>query len=184
MKEAIPNVTKTTEPKPCIPKPESISEFSQIFRHAMAHLSSAVSIVTSNGEAGKVGITVSSVCSVTDSPPTLLFCVNQSSNLHNVIKQNGKVCINVLNHEQEELAKHFACMLCSSMEERFEWDFWDISVDNQWILRDAISSLTGDIIDTHAVGTHTIFVVKLNDIQVQPNHSLVYFGRQFKSVAI
>lgn len=43
------------------------------FREAMAHLSSAVSIITTNGIAGKVGLTVSSVSSVTDAPPTVLF---------------------------------------------------------------------------------------------------------------
>ncbi|OOH92352.1 4-hydroxyphenylacetate 3-monooxygenase, reductase component [Pasteurellaceae bacterium 15-036681] len=166
------------------PSQSPISEFSQQFRDAMAHLSSAVSIVTSNGIAGKVGLTVSSVCSVTDSPATLLFCVNQSSDLHDVIKQNGKVCINVLNNEQEELAKHFACMLCSTMEERFAWDIWKESDAKQLMLEGAISSLVGNIVDTHAVGTHTIFLVELSQIQVNPKDSLVYFGRQFKAVEL
>ncbi|VTR21029.1 4-hydroxyphenylacetic acid hydroxylase [Actinobacillus pleuropneumoniae] len=117
----------------CIPKPQEVPEFSQQFRNAMAHLSAAVSIVTTNGSAGKIGITVSSVCSVTDTPPTLLFCINQSSSVHDIIKQNGKVCINVLSHEQEEMAKHFACMMCSSMEERFAWDIWDEGLtDNRY----------------------------------------------------
>ncbi|MDH2997572.1 4-hydroxyphenylacetate 3-monooxygenase [Pasteurellaceae bacterium LFhippo2] len=160
----------------------AIPEFSQQFRDAMAHLSSAVSIVTSNGSVGKVGLTVSSVCSVTDSPATLLFCINQSSELHDVIKQNGKVCVNVLNPEQEELAKHFACMLPSTMEERFEWELWLESQDQQPMLKGAIASLVGDIVDTHPVGTHTIFLVKLSQIEVEPKDSLVYFARQFKAV--
>ncbi|HDL3166296.1 TPA: flavin reductase, partial [Mannheimia haemolytica] len=66
-------------------------EASLKFREAMAHLSSAVSIVTTNGVAGKAGLTVSSVCSVTDSPPTLLFCINKNSHVHDIIQQNGKV---------------------------------------------------------------------------------------------
>ena len=159
-----------------------LSEFAQQFREAMAHLSSAVHIVTSNGAAGKVGITVSSVCSVTDSPATVLFCVNQRSALHDVIKQNGKVCINTLNHEQQTLAKHFAGMLDSTMAERFEWAIWDSGWQAQPVLHDAISALQGEIIDCHSVGTHTIFIVRIAEIHCQPNHSLVYFSRQFKSV--
>ncbi|WP_419844047.1 4-hydroxyphenylacetate 3-monooxygenase, reductase component [Actinobacillus pleuropneumoniae] len=168
----------------CIPKPQEVPEFSQQFRNAMAHLSAAVSIVTTNGSAGKIGITVSSVCSVTGTPPTLLFCINQSSSVHDIIKQNGKVCINVLSHEQEEMAKHFACMMCSSMEERFAWDIWDEDFDGQPVLRGSISALQGDIVDTHSVGTHTIFMVELKHIDVTPNTGLVYFGRQFKGIAI
>lgn len=159
------------------------SEFSLQFREAMAHLPSAVSIVTTNGDAGKAGLTVSSVSSVTDSPATLLFCVNQNSYVHDIIKQNGKVCINVLNHEQQDLAKHFAAMLSSTMEERFEWDIWD-KVNDQFALRDAISALQGDIVHSHSVGTHTIFLVELKQIKVKPNDSLVYFSRQFKALSL
>ncbi|AUI66441.1 MULTISPECIES: 4-hydroxyphenylacetate 3-monooxygenase, reductase component [Glaesserella] len=156
----------------------------QQFRDAMAHLPAAVSIVTSCGTAGKVGMTISSVCSVTDSPATLLFCINQSSDLHDIIRQNGKVCVNVLNDQQTELAKHFAAMLDSSMEERFSWDIWQQGKTGQFALKEAISSLHGEIVATQAVGTHTIFIVQLNEIQTHPQTSLVYFARQFKSLAI
>lgn len=161
-----------------------ISPFSHQFREAMAHLCAAVSIVTSNGCAGKVGITISSVCSVTDTPPTLLFCVNQSSTLHDIIKQNGKVCINVLNPQHEALAKHFAGMLDSTMDERFEWDIWQESDSRQPILKDAVSALQGYIIDSHSVGTHSVFFVKLTDIQVKTGDALVYFARQFKTLSL
>lgn len=161
-----------------------ISLFTQQFREAMAHLCAAVSIVTSNGKAGKVGITVSSVCSVTDTPPTLLFCVNQNSTLHDVIQQNGKVCINVLHPKQEELAKHFAGMMDSTMAERFEWDIWCESDCQQMRLKEAISALQGDIIDSYTVGTHSVFFVKLTDIQVKTGDALVYFARQFKHVVL
>ncbi|WP_373818185.1 4-hydroxyphenylacetate 3-monooxygenase, reductase component [Glaesserella sp.] len=161
-----------------------MSDLSQQFRDAMAHLCSAVSVVTSNGEAGTVGMTVSSVCSVSDSPATVLFCVNQSSELHDIIKQNGKVCINILNAEQQELAKHFAAMLDSTMDERFEWDIWDESEAQQILLRDAVANLEGEIIDSHIVGTHSIFIVRLSDIQVEPKAGLIYFARQFNVVEI
>jgi hypothetical protein len=42
------------------------------FRNAMALLGGAVSVITTDGPAGRFGFTASAVCSVTDSPPTLL----------------------------------------------------------------------------------------------------------------
>lgn len=161
-----------------------ISPFSHQFREAMAHLCAAVSIVTSNGRAGKVGITVSSVCSVTDTPPTLLFCVNQNSPLHDIIQQNGKVCINVLNPQHEELAKHFAGMLDSTMAERFKWDIWQESDNRQPVLKQAVSALQGEIIDCRTIGTHSVFFVELTDIQVKTDDALVYFARQFKPLPL
>lgn len=152
----------------------------QQFREAMAHLSAAVSIVTSIGQAGKVGLTVSSVASVSDSPATVLFCVNQNSGLHDVLNKNGQVCINVLSAEQEFLARHFAGMLNSTMEERFTWDIWSDEIK----LNNAIANLSGKITACHSVGTHSIFIVELSDIRIQPQTALTYFARQFKAVEI
>ena len=52
--------------------PAELTAMQHQFRAAMANLSAAVNIVTTAGVAGRTGITVSSVCSVTDTPTTLL----------------------------------------------------------------------------------------------------------------
>ncbi len=52
------------------------------FRQAMAHLGAAVNVITTAGPHGRCGITASAVCSVTDTPPTLLVCLNRSSAMH------------------------------------------------------------------------------------------------------
>ena len=49
------------------------------FRNAMSMLSAAVNVVTTDGPAGRHGFTASAVCSVTDTPPTLLVCMNTAS---------------------------------------------------------------------------------------------------------
>ncbi|MDG9697424.1 flavin reductase, partial [Streptomyces sp. DH17] len=40
----------------------------------MANLGAAVNVVTSAGDAGRVGFTATAVCSVSDTPPMLLVC--------------------------------------------------------------------------------------------------------------
>ena len=70
------------------------------FRNAMAHMSAAVNIITTDGEAGRCGITATAVCSVTDTPPTLMVCVNRNSAMNAVFKANGRLCVNVLSGEQ------------------------------------------------------------------------------------
>ena len=45
---------------------EEMSPVQRDFRAAMANLSAAVNIVTTDGISGRAGITVSAVCSVTD----------------------------------------------------------------------------------------------------------------------
>ncbi len=47
----------------------------EAFREGMSRLGAAVNIITTDGPAGRAGFTASAVCSVTDSPPTLLVCL-------------------------------------------------------------------------------------------------------------
>ena len=75
---------------------QEITPAQQQFRAAMANLSAAVNIVTTDGVSGKAGITVSAVCSVTDDPPTLLVCVNQRSYTHDIFRTNRRMAVNVL----------------------------------------------------------------------------------------
>ncbi|MFL9926886.1 4-hydroxyphenylacetate 3-monooxygenase, reductase component [Herbaspirillum lusitanum] len=154
------------------------------FRHAMAHLPAAVSIITTNGAGGRCGITASAVCSVTDSPPTILVCINRGSAMHEVFRQNGHLCVNVLSDEQEQLAMHFSGATKVAMEERFSWNIWEEDgVLQQPVLRDALVKLQGRIKEFKEVGSHSVMFVELSDVQVsEEKDSLIYFNRLFHKV--
>ena len=60
----------------------------QIFRQGMSNLGAAVNVITTQGSAGLAGFTASAVCSVTDTPPTLLVCLNRSASVYETFKNN------------------------------------------------------------------------------------------------
>ncbi|MNP48868.1 4-hydroxyphenylacetate 3-monooxygenase reductase component [compost metagenome] len=123
------------------------------------------------------------MCSVTDSPPTVLVCINRGSASHDVFRTNGHLCINVLRGEQEELAKHFAGMTRVPMEERFGWDLWDNGCAEVPVLRDALVTLEGRISECKEVGSHSVMFVELEHVAVrEQGDSLVYFNRLFHRV--
>ncbi|WP_413671721.1 4-hydroxyphenylacetate 3-monooxygenase, reductase component [Massilia cellulosiltytica] len=153
------------------------------FRNAMAHLPAAVCIITTDGAAGRCGITASAVCSVTDSPPTVLVCLNRSSAMHDVFKANGHLCINVLSGDHEELAMHFSGATKIPMEERFTLDDWRAGVSSQPVLDGALVKLQGHIKDSKVVGSHSVMFVELDSIDVnEQRDSLIYFNRLFHTV--
>ncbi|MFM0154266.1 4-hydroxyphenylacetate 3-monooxygenase, reductase component [Paraburkholderia sediminicola] len=155
----------------------------QQFRQAMAHLSAAVNVITTAGPHGRCGVTASAVCSVTDTPPTLLVCLNRSSAMHATFERNRHVCINVLPGEHELLARHFAGMTQVPMEERFGWPIWDDGAHDVPVLRDALASLQGEIVDLKEVGSHSVMFVKITGISVRADgDGLIYFDRNFHRV--
>lgn len=85
----------------------SVAVDKQDFRDAMARLGSAVNIITTDGPAGRAGFTASAVCSVTDTPPTLLVCLNRSASVYSVFQQNQTLCVNTLCADHESLSNLF-----------------------------------------------------------------------------
>jgi flavin reductase len=93
---------------------------SQDYRDAMACLGAAVTIVTTDGPAGRAGFTASAVCSVTDNSPILLVCLNRGSSAYASVKGNGVVCVNVLSARHEPLSRQFGGGI--PVDERFSVD--------------------------------------------------------------
>jgi flavin reductase (NADH) len=154
------------------------------FRAAMANLSAAVNVVTTDGPYGLSGMTVSAACSVTDSPPTVLVCVNRASRSHGVLVANGRICLNVLGAAHERLAMHFAGATQVPPAERFTEDCWDLESEGVPVLRDALASVVGRIVAEQAQGSHSVMFVEVEKVTTrQDSGALVYFQRRFHSLA-
>jgi hypothetical protein len=95
-----------------------------LFREAMSRLGAAVHIVTTQGKAGKAGFTATAVASVSDTPPTILVCLNRKSQITPVMRENKVFCVNTLASHDEELANVFAGRKGHFMADRFEHGDW------------------------------------------------------------
>ncbi|MFK3705331.1 4-hydroxyphenylacetate 3-monooxygenase reductase component [Raoultella sp. BIGb0138] len=155
------------------------------FRDAMSSLSAAVNVVTTAGDAGRCGITATAVCSVTDTPPSVMVCINANSAMNPVFQGNGQLCINVLNHEQEVMARHFAGMTGMAMEDRFSLSCWQDGALGQPLLKGALASLEGAISQVQTIGSHLVYLVEIKNITLsQEGHGLIYFKRRFHPVMV
>lgn len=151
----------------------------QAFREAMSRLGAAVNIVTTGGIAGRHGITASAVCSVTDTPPTLLVCVNRSSSIHDMILANGVLCVNVLGHDHADLAMAFGRPGLTP-EERFAGDGWQTLATGAPALRGATVSFDCRVSHATEAGTHSVILAEVVALDLTADsQSLVYFARHF-----
>ncbi|MET0821064.1 MAG: flavin reductase [Aeromicrobium sp.] len=163
--------------------PDELTATQIDFRAAMANLSAAVNIITTDGVGGRAGITVSAVCSVTDQPPTLLICVNQSSYTHDIFRTNRRVAVNVLGAGQEDIAMHFAGRTSVPMAERFDGPEWNHQTHGVPVLTGATASLVGEIGAEVTQGSHTVLFVHIDHVASQARSGgLVYFQRQFHPI--
>ncbi|MND73620.1 FMN reductase (NADH) RutF [compost metagenome] len=149
------------------------------FRNAMALLGGAVSVITTDGAAGRFGFTASAVCSVTDQPPTLLVCMNRSSHSNVHFKTNGVLSVNVLTAEHQDISGVFANRELT-MEQRFAAAHWHTLESGAPLLDEALVSFDCRIAQAHEVGSHTIFYCEILDLKIgESQEGLVYFNRAY-----
>ncbi|MDL4913444.1 MAG: pyrimidine utilization flavin reductase protein F [Enterobacterales bacterium endosymbiont of Blomia tropicalis] len=148
------------------------------FRNAMSRLGAAVNIVTTAGPAGRAGFTASAVCSVTDSPPTLLVCLNRSASVYPVFRENMQLCVNTLAAGHEPLSNLFGGK--TPMAERFIAAEWTTAMTGSPVLTGAVASFDCRISQIVSVGTHdTLFCEVLALMRNDDTHGLAWFDRGY-----
>lgn len=150
------------------------------YRDAMTRLGAAVNVITTAGPGGRAGFTASAVCSVTDSPPTLLVCANRNNDSYPPLKANGVLCVNTLTPAQKGLSPLFAGMTDHSMDGRFEGHTWHTLETGSPVLDEAVVAFDCVITDQAEVGTHTVFFCSVEAIRTGNAHEgLIYYGRGY-----
>jgi flavin reductase (DIM6/NTAB) family NADH-FMN oxidoreductase RutF len=160
---------------------KSIAAARGSFLQAMGEAATSVTLVTTDGPAGRFGVTVSAFASVSADPPMVLACVNRKSPAATAIAANGGFCVNVLSAEQSFLAEVFA-----GRSERYApYDFscadW-LRAEGGWRLAAAVAGFDCALDREVAAGTHQVLFGRVlathrNDITDLP--SLVYTRRTY-----
>jgi flavin reductase len=151
------------------------------YRDAMARLAAAVTIVTTDGPAGRAGFTATAVCSVTDTPPTLLVCIKHSSSAYAAVTANGVLCVNTLAPGQEALGRRFGNGM--PMVERFAEGQWRIGATGSPQMQGAATRFDCRIVRAATAGTHDVLFCEVVEIAVDPDAgAVVYFDRAFHAL--
>jgi flavin reductase len=151
------------------------------FRDAMSKLGAAVNIVTTDGPAGRAGFAATAVCSVSDSPPTMLVCLNKSSSTHSAVTGNGVVCINVLEGAHQPLSRLFGGK--TATDERFAGANWSTLVTGAPALDGALVSIDCRIRSVTDGNSHDILICEVEAIRKQDEgQALVYFDRRYHTL--
>ncbi len=149
------------------------------FRSLMRHQAGAVTIIAVGKAGSRTGLTATAMCSLTDSPPTVLVCVNKSASAHAPIKAMGAFSVNVLGQDQQDLAKRFSTKKLEG-EARFDADDWEVLVTGAPVLKGTIASLDCQLVGEHEVETHSIFIGRVKDGRFHETmQPLLYFRGDF-----
>ncbi len=151
---------------------------------AMAGLATGVSVVTTDGPAGRRGLTVSAVTSVSidDAGPILLVCVNDRSGAGRDIVANGCFGVNMLGQDQASLAERFASR--TDAIDRFAGLSLVQGASGAPRLAKAFASFDCQVLAEATMGTHRVLYGRVLSVSTGADRGpLIYSGRRFCSVA-
>jgi 3-hydroxy-9,10-secoandrosta-1,3,5(10)-triene-9,17-dione monooxygenase reductase component len=129
------------------------------FRHVLGHLVTGVTVLTSYGDDGPVGMAANSVGSVSMDPPLVLFCPAKSSSTWPVLRSAGRFCVNVMASHHEELSRRFALREA----DRFA-SLRYVERPAGPALEDAVAWIECSVRDEHDAGDHTVVIADVFDL--------------------
>ncbi|PRY37427.1 flavin reductase family protein [Umezawaea tangerina] len=151
------------------------------FRSLMARFPTGVAVVTTTGDDGSPrGMTVSSVCSVTLSPPTLLVCLRSGSPTLDAILDRSTFTVNFLHGRAQTVAELFA----SGAPDRFDLIPWEMppAAGGPHLHEDAHSTADCRVSRTEQVGDHIVVFGEVFNVAERHEHGpLVYGLREYHS---
>lgn len=153
------------------------------FLEGMSRVAAAVTVATTDGEAGRFGVTVSSMTSVSADThrPSLLISVHHLSPACEAIRKNRRFCANVLSSSQSFVSDLFSGRLRHLNEDRFGAIPWRGGTTGAPIIEGAVVSLDCELKTALLWGTHFIFVGEVEQIELSEQRSpLVYANRGYR----
>jgi flavin reductase (DIM6/NTAB) family NADH-FMN oxidoreductase RutF len=151
------------------------------FRHAMRHVPTGVTVVTSLKDGEPRGITVNSFASVALEPPSLLICVNREARSYLFISTSRIFCVNVLAGEQRRLAEHFSGKV---RERQFAEIGYEVDATGAPVLKEAIAHFDCELAHEYQVGSHSILIGRVLSCEARPGSPLGYFNGGFHDFGI
>lgn len=162
-------------------EPERPSVSAAAFRQAFGQLAAGVSIVTTQDRDGQLlGMTATSVTSLSLDPPLLLVCVDNRTRTAAALTAAAPFVVQFLSQEQEALARQFA----GSAADKFAGVAYHLTESGAPAIEGSLATLECLPYAAYPGGDHTIVVGRIVDVQIADNSvsPLLYYRSRFLNI--
>lgn len=152
------------------------------FLEAMSALPGPVSIITTGIGGRRMGLTASSVCSLSADRPSVIACINKNASAHDFLLSAGCFGVNFLRPGQQDAAELFTC----KDVDRFATHEWIELTTGAPILADALVALDCRLDRAIDGFSHTILIGMVEQLarrSVSDSDCLVWHRRRFRTAA-
>ncbi|AHK44452.1 MULTISPECIES: flavin reductase family protein [unclassified Ensifer] len=149
----------------------------------MSRLAGHVQLITAANGGERRGVTVTASCSVSDSPPTVLVCLNGANPRNDIFVRGDSFALNLLGDEHRALAHAFSGRDQLDMDRRFALGQWRQLATGSPILVNATAAFDCRLIEVKTIATHLVLFGEVVDVALgPPRPPLIYVDRGYHSL--
>jgi flavin reductase (DIM6/NTAB) family NADH-FMN oxidoreductase RutF len=152
------------------------------FRSLMRRLAGGVAVITAGRDDDITGMTVTSLTSLSATPPRLLVSINRQASSFPLIERYRSFGVSLLGSDQQALAERFSNSRLKG-KQRFEGVAWSAGATGAPLLTKALATVecqAEEIIERHS---HAIIVGRIASLDLSHSLSgLVYWNGQYVEI--
>jgi flavin reductase (DIM6/NTAB) family NADH-FMN oxidoreductase RutF len=149
-------------------------------RELMRFWPHGVSVLAVDNEGDRMGVTVSSLVSLSLEPPLVGVSIGKEASCYELLRRAKSFAVSLLGAEQEEIARRFA----AGHPPIVHWA--GVAVREGEVaplIENALGWIEARVVGEHDVGDHTFFVGETLSVERGPaTHALVYRDRTYHAV--
>ena len=135
---------------------------------AMMKLSYGLFVLTAKTGEKINGCITNTAIQVTTEPNQIAFAVNKANLTHDMVKESGRFVISIISEKAEfSLFKHFGFQSGRNVDKFADFDSYKLTESGIPYITAGINAyLEGEVVSASDLGTHTLFVCKVTDMEV------------------
>lgn len=155
-------------------------DLQRTFRDTIGHFATGVTVVTTIGPGGPSGMTTNAVASLSLRPLLLLVCFDRGSRTLAVVRESRRFAVNILRHEDVELAAVFASKRVA--REKFE-AVTHTEAHGVPVLDDALGWIACELRELVPGGDHEIGIGEVVGMSsAGAGDPLIWFGGRYTTI--
>lgn len=156
-----------------------MTDLGELLRHCMRRWPTGVSVVTSQFNTYRHGMTVNSFASVSLEPPIVLFSLAHATRTYSLISQSGIAGITLLGEDQAEVSDHFAGRIPEDSDRFAGLEIFHL-ITGAPLLAGGLAFLDCRVRATHPLEHSTLFLMDVAAAQpAAGGRPLLYFNREY-----
>jgi len=139
------------------------------FRNMCGRFATGITIVATEVDGEKHGMTANGFMSVSLEPPLIVVSVGKKARSHALIAQSGSYGVSILTETQQAYSNHFAGRPDENLD--IPWE----ELDGNPVIGGTLAQMSARVVDAHEAGDHTLYIAEVTSFNYGEGKPILYY---------